>query len=119
MEFPKSLENRVASWILAAIAHSALMAGFVFLISLSAGRPPRVSALVLVWGEFSVGNIFLYVLLARSLRAWKAKQATSRGVWVVGSLVGGGNLALAFHLLASGGVLPCKSRFCCLYRQSL
>jgi hypothetical protein len=106
MRFGRFSENRISSWVLAALAHSALMTVVFFLIRLSAGRATRVWALVLVCGLFTAVNICLYVLMARSYRAWKAKESSSKGIWIIGSIIGGGNLALTFHVLASWGVVP-------------
>jgi hypothetical protein len=85
--------------VLGATATSFLMMGFIFLLG---SRPSMKSAAI--WeGEFLVLNIPLYLLIGRSRRAWRANQSSLKGVCILGSILGGANIAPALHLLTSGG----------------
>jgi uncharacterized membrane protein HdeD (DUF308 family) len=94
MTSSKSKKNGIIPWVLAAIAHSFLMMSIIFLL-----RPGTNTKSATLLGVFLVLNIPLYGLIARSHRAWKAKQSSSKGIWILGSILGGGNFALLFHLL--------------------
>lgn len=100
MTISESKENGVVPWVLAAAAHSFLMTSIIFL--LTSGTSTKSAATVML-GEFLVLNIPLYLLIARSRRAWRAKQRSSKAIWILGSTLGGGNLALASHLLTPSG----------------
>ena len=93
-----SRDDGVILWILAATAHSFMMVSIVSLLGSGASMKSAV-----MWGEFLVFNVPAYLLIARSRRAWKAKQSSSKGIWILGSILGGANLALTFHLLTPAG----------------